>query len=133
MNIYNNLTTALNESNRESRFVLILLSTKTCKWCDKLKSSIHDDPSFLVQLDKLNTNFAIIELPSKNMDTLTCEGNSCTIPPANTGIRAKYNITELPTLLLFNSSSELIDRTHYLEKDALISFVSNATLSDDEL
>lgn len=107
LNWEDNLETALQKAKTENKAVLVnFTGSDWCQWCIKLSSEVFSKPEFKEYAD---ANLILVRLDfPRNIE------QSTETKTYNNQLAQKYGVQGFPTVLLFNSSGNLVKTTGYL-------------------
>lgn len=101
-----NLESALQKAKQENKAVLVnFTGSDWCQWCIRLSNEVFSQPEFE---DYANENLILVRLDfPRNIE------QSVETKMYNNQLAQRFGIEGFPTILLFNSSGNLVLRTGY--------------------
>jgi protein disulfide-isomerase len=107
LNWEDNLETALQKAKAENKAVLVnFTGSDWCQWCIKLSDEVFSKSEFE---DYADENLILVRLDFPRSIEQSAETKAY-----NNQLAQKYGVQGFPTVLLFNSSGNLVKTTGYL-------------------
>jgi protein disulfide-isomerase len=107
LNWEDNLETALQKAKAENKAVLVnFTGSDWCQWCIKLSDEVFSKSEFE---DYADENLILVRLDFPRSIEQSAETKAY-----NNQLAQKYGVQGFPTILLFNSSGNLVKTTGYL-------------------
>lgn len=107
LNWEDNLQTALEKAKQENKAVLVnFTGSDWCIWCKRLSDEVFTQSEFKTFADK-NLILVMIDFPRD-------KEQSAETKMYNNQLATQYGVKGFPTILLFNSSGNLVLTTGYL-------------------
>jgi thioredoxin-related protein len=106
----NNLNSFLKEQKERGNASLIIFSTETCRWCQRLKEILKKDPTLELYAKTNSITIEWVKLPSKKED------EESALNEGRESFRSIFGIKSLPTIAIYNYQSELLETTEYIDE-----------------
>jgi thioredoxin-related protein len=115
------------EEKRET--ILFFSGDGWCHWCKQLKTYLEKNPTIDEFLDQNNFVKILVNIP-RGEDDLSCTDAGCPLPQKGQyfGMRDKYRLLSIPTLIALDTQGNEFGRTEYLDDSSYLDWLQSLYL-----